>query len=140
MPCGGELRPLCRFSLFSLAVLRWTGSRWGPLVLPLWIAAGSELLRVMTLACGWDLESFLSSVFGKKALRPLVNLARPSPRFRKAFFGGTWTNFGSFWFYLSQEKKCGHSVNSLLFLFSHFFYFHRILKPKFKKLNIAPCS
>lgn len=87
---GGEMRPLSRFSLFNLAVLRWTGSRWAPLGMSGWKAAGSELLRVITRACGWNLES-LFSIFGKEPLRVLTNLARPWPRFRKALFGRTWS-------------------------------------------------
>lgn len=88
MSWGGELRPLGRFSLLSVAVFRWTGSRWTPLVLPLWIAAGSELLRVIILALSCSLGSFFSSTFGNEVFRLLVNLDRPSPLFRKALLGG----------------------------------------------------
>lgn len=77
------MRPLCRFSLLSVAVFRWTGSRWTACVLPLWIDAGSELLRDIPLAWTCGFGSFFTSVFGNEALRLLVNLERPSPRFRK---------------------------------------------------------
>lgn len=50
--------------------------------------AGAELLRVMTLAWSSDFWSVLVSAFLDKALEFLVNLASPSPRFRKALLGG----------------------------------------------------
>lgn len=126
MARGGEMRPLSRFSLFNLAVLRWTGSRWGPFAMSLWKAAGSELLRVITLACGCSLVSFFSSGFGSEALRVLANLARPWPRFRKALFGGTW----SFSLWLSHDTQC------LLSLFGYLFHFVDISKPMFENISI----
>lgn len=108
---GGEMRPLSWFSLFNLAVLRWTGSLWGPFGMSRWKAAGSELLRVITLACGWNLHSFISSVFGKEALWVLANLARPWPRFRKALLGRTWL-FSLCW---SQDTQSTLSLFVLLY-------------------------
>lgn len=105
---SGELNPLWRFSLLSEAVLRWTGSRWATFLLPLRVTAGSELLREMTLARTCGLRSFTSSVWDDKDLR-LVNLERPSPRFRKALLGGVCMVSAPVW--LCDHT---HNVNAML--------------------------
>lgn len=114
---GGELSPFNRFSLLSVAVLRWTGSRGALFAAPFWIYAGSELLREITLAWGGGgLESF-TSVFWKIAFRLFVNLERPSPRFKKALLGRACAALAPSWLCSRNRTRFEFNVNWNLLVF-----------------------